>query len=121
MSETPSYRIAWKNQHTGALGNGEYCLTKSLADASVTSLNSSHRDIKHWAECKTEPSVAPSSPVIDPVVTKVSEPIAAIKAMPNCNTEEDFVKNLFKTVQGVNYDDKCPHGLPFYACMPCSH
>jgi hypothetical protein len=34
---------------------------------------------------------------------------------------DNFVKSLFKTVQGVNYDDKCPHGLPFYACMPCSH
>jgi hypothetical protein len=33
----------------------------------------------------------------------------------------DFVKQLFKTVQGVNFDDKCPHGLPFYACMSCSH
>jgi hypothetical protein len=21
----------------------------------------------------------------------------------------------------VNYNDKCIHGLPFYACMPCSH
>jgi hypothetical protein len=36
--------------------------------------------------------------------------------LPDC-----FVKDLFKAVQGVNYDDKCPHGLPFYACMPCSH
>ena len=35
--------------------------------------------------------------------------------------DDDFVKNLFKTVQGVEYDSKCPHGLPFYACMPCSH
>lgn len=30
-------------------------------------------------------------------------------------------KKLFEAVQGVKYDDKCPHGLPFYACMPCSH
>lgn len=22
---------------------------------------------------------------------------------------------------GVNPDAICPHGLPFYACMPCSH
>jgi hypothetical protein len=35
--------------------------------------------------------------------------------------DSDFVKNLFKVVQGVNYNDKCIHGLPFYACMPCSH
>jgi len=37
------------------------------------------------------------------------------------DSESDFVKNLFKVGQGVNFDDKCPHGLPFYACMPCSH
>jgi hypothetical protein len=35
--------------------------------------------------------------------------------------EIDFAKNLFQIVQGVKYDDKCPHDLPFYACMPCSH
>ena len=32
-----------------------------------------------------------------------------------------IAKNLFQTVQGVNHDDKCPHGIPFYACMGCSH
>jgi hypothetical protein len=36
-------------------------------------------------------------------------------------TDDEFAKSLFKVVQGVNFDDKCPHGLPFYACMPCSH
>ena len=36
-------------------------------------------------------------------------------------TELDLVKALFQTVQGVNFDDKCPHGEPFYACMSCSH
>lgn len=35
--------------------------------------------------------------------------------------DPDLIKNLFKTVQGVEYDSKCPHGLPFYACMACSH
>lgn len=37
--------------------------------------------------------------------------------------EEDvkYIKKLFKTVQGVNFDDKCPHDLPYYACMDCSH
>ena len=37
------------------------------------------------------------------------------------NTELDLVKGLFQTVQGVKFDDKCPHGEPFYACMSCSH
>jgi hypothetical protein len=35
--------------------------------------------------------------------------------------DDDFIKSLFKSVQGVNYDDKCPHALPYYACMSCSH
>ena len=34
---------------------------------------------------------------------------------------DEFIKNLFQTVQGVKYDDRCPHGLPYYACMSCSH
>jgi len=41
------------------------------------------------------------------------------KAMPE--KTEDFVKNLFQAIQGVKYDDRCPHGLPYYACMSCSH
>jgi hypothetical protein len=49
---------------------------------------------------------------------KADSAIAA-KGMP-VNTE-DFVKNLFQTVQGVKYDARCPHGLPYYACMNCSH
>ena len=34
---------------------------------------------------------------------------------------DEFIKNLFQIVQGVKYDDRCPHGLPYYACMSCSH
>ena len=34
---------------------------------------------------------------------------------------DDFIKHLFKVVQGVNHDALCPHGLPYYACMSCSH
>jgi hypothetical protein len=47
--------------------------------------------------------------------------IVEAKAMPGGETELDFIKNLFETVQGVKYDDKCPHGDPFSACMSCSH
>ena len=32
----------------------------------------------------------------------------------------DFAKNLFAAM-GAPHDSKCPHGLPFYSCMPCSH
>lgn len=52
---------------------------------------------------------------------KADNAIASARAMPGGATDDGFVKNLFKTVQGVNYDDKCPHDLPFYACMSCSH
>ena len=34
--------------------------------------------------------------------------------------DPDFAKNLFSAL-GTAHDSKCPHGLPFYACMPCSH
>jgi hypothetical protein len=47
--------------------------------------------------------------------------ISAARAMPTGETDDGFIKNLFKTVQGVNFDDKCPHDLPYYACMSCSH
>jgi len=49
-------------------------------------------------------------------VAKADSQIAEARAMPG-----DFIKNLFKTVQGVKFDDRCPHGLPYYACMSCSH
>jgi len=47
--------------------------------------------------------------------------ISAAQKMPGGDTDVGFAKNLFQTVQGVKFDDKCPHGLPFYACMACSH
>ena len=47
--------------------------------------------------------------------------ISAASKMPGGSTNEGFVKNLFKTVQGVEHDARCPHGLPYYACMSCSH
>jgi hypothetical protein len=32
----------------------------------------------------------------------------------------DFAKDIFAAM-GTPHDSKCPHGLPFYSCMPCSH
>jgi hypothetical protein len=52
---------------------------------------------------------------------KADDAIRTAREMPDGDKELDLVKNLFKTVQGVEYDSKCPHGLPFYACMACSH
>lgn len=53
--------------------------------------------------------------------TTINTLVSATKAMPGGETDLGFAKNLFQTVQGVKFDDKCPHGSPFYACMPCSH
>jgi hypothetical protein len=47
--------------------------------------------------------------------------IAAARTMYGGSTDDGFIKNLFQTVQGVKFDSKCPHGMPFYACMSCSH
>jgi hypothetical protein len=41
------------------------------------------------------------------------------KAIPS-GLSEDFAKNLFAAM-GTPHDSKCPHALPFYACMSCSH
>jgi hypothetical protein len=52
---------------------------------------------------------------------KADSAIDKAKAMPGGNTDDGFLKNLFQTVQGVKHDALCPHGLPYYACMSCSH
>jgi hypothetical protein len=52
---------------------------------------------------------------------KADSAIDDAKKMPQGDTDDGFLKNLFQTVQGVKFDDKCPHGPPFYACMSCSH
>ena len=36
------------------------------------------------------------------------------------SNQDDLAKQIFASM-GTPYDSKCPHGLPFYACMPCSH
>lgn len=66
-------------------------------------------------------SRSPRSATLLLAAEKADSAIGDALNMPGGNTHAGFVKNLFQTVQGVNYDDKCPHGLPFYACMSCSH
>jgi hypothetical protein len=47
--------------------------------------------------------------------------IAAANAASGGSTgHPDFAKNIFAAM-GTPHDSKCPHGLPFYSCMPCSH
>lgn len=48
---------------------------------------------------------------------------AIVKASEACGgtlEHPDFAKNLFAAM-GTPHDSTCPHGLPFYSCMPCSH
>jgi hypothetical protein len=53
--------------------------------------------------------------------SRKSERIAVDDNFKSMVNSKDFVKNLFKYLQGVNHDDKCPHGYKYYACMACSH
>jgi len=32
----------------------------------------------------------------------------------------DLAKSIFAEM-GIQYASKCPHGIPFYSCMSCSH
>jgi hypothetical protein len=61
---------------------------------------------------------APTGFVAD--LTKASNAISAAAAKSGGLAGDDFAKNLFAAM-GTPHDSKCPHGLPFYACMPCSH
>ena len=46
--------------------------------------------------------------------------IAKASAASGGTNHPDFAKALFAAM-GTPHDSKCPHGMPFYACMPCSH
>ena len=46
--------------------------------------------------------------------------IAKASAAAGGIEKPDFVKELF-TAMGTPHDSTCPHGVPFYSCMPCSH
>ena len=53
--------------------------------------------------------------------TKADAAIAKATALSGGSTgHPDFAKALFAAM-GTPHDSKCPHGMPFYACMPCSH
>ena len=89
------------------------CYRKRIADGT---------DAEYFAWVQAEADAVIGRPK-DPVIAAAAadSAIAAARIMPGGDTDVGFAKNLFKTVQGVNYDDKCPHALPFYACMSCSH
>lgn len=52
-------------------------------------------------------------------VTAADVAIAKASAVSSID-DPDFAKNLFAAM-GTPHDSLCPHGLPFYSCMPCSH
>jgi hypothetical protein len=51
---------------------------------------------------------------VDIAIAKASEACGGSTGHP------DFAKQLFAAM-GTPHDSTCPHGLPFYSCMPCSH
>jgi len=53
-------------------------------------------------------------------MSKATAAISAAAAKSGGIDKPDFAKNLFDAM-GTPHDSTCPHGLPFYACMPCSH
>lgn len=61
-----------------------------------------------------KPAISIAAAAADTAIAKAS---AACGGSP---THPDFAKQLFAAM-GTPHDSKCPHGLPFYACMPCSH
>jgi hypothetical protein len=44
------YRICWKSQLTGFIGNGEYMFTHDDAKECIDILNKKYPYIKHWIE-----------------------------------------------------------------------
>lgn len=81
-----------------------------------------------WAREKTKkPETMPPRLAMISTIDSLLETAAATdrkilsaKKMCDIYTEENFVKNLIKKVQGIEFNGLCPHGQPFYSCMPCS-
>jgi hypothetical protein len=91
---------------------------KSWQDSFLGDLEALHAAKAEESEPKVEPKVEPKLASVVEAAVKADKAIAEAKAM---TSETDFAKNLFMTVQGVKHDALCPHGLPYYACMSCSH
>ena len=70
------------------------------------------------ARKKEEPT--PEGGSFSAAINKASGAISVAAAKAGGVNSEGFVKELFAAM-GTPYDSTCPHGLPFYSCMPCSH
>lgn len=69
------------------------------------------------------PQPTPFTQKFDSFVEKANKAQAAIDTAAKASggiQSPNFAKELFAAM-GTPHDSKCPHGLPFYSCMPCSH
>jgi len=76
---------------------------------------------KECIECPN--SYSPTQPLVGIGAALAKADLAIETAKAACGggaDHPDFAKSLFAAM-GTPHDSKCPHGLPFYACMPCSH
>lgn len=101
--------------HRKRIANGTHAEYMSWVHAGVTAVLSRPPRMSDSAA-----STNPISALLS-AGAKADSAIANAHNMPGGDSEVGFAKNLFQTVQGVKFDDKCPHDLPFYACMSCSH
>jgi hypothetical protein len=72
-----------------------------------------------WAQA--EATAVLSRPPSASVTAKAISAIDNARNMPGGNTDDGFLSNLLKTVQGINQDSKCPHGHSYYTCISCPH
>lgn len=52
MPEVVLYRIMWVIRASGITGNGDYCLTKEVAEEYIKSLNTMCPELDHWIEAQ---------------------------------------------------------------------
>jgi hypothetical protein len=113
-----------------------WCLPGRIADAKkaaapVVEKASSTYDYKHNVEncpCGTCHKARVDSGTADEYLARVRARSQALaKSAPGIGAacggganQPGFAEALFAAM-GTPHDSKCPHGLPFYACMPCSH
>jgi len=81
-------------------------------------LEKCQRNTKLALERLKEKEVAPTG--FGAALAKASAAISVAEAKSGGADKPEVAKELFAAM-GTPQDSKCPHGLPFYACMSCSH
>jgi hypothetical protein len=69
---------------------------------------------------KEKEKASPAGGSFSSALSRASEAISVAAAKSGGVGSDGFAKELFAAM-GTPHDSKCPHGFPFYACMPCSH